>query len=69
MNTVATNPGSMNVGTAAAVRHSRAANALLSLMSFYEQGEGLEEVEESETELMVMLSGMVAVDTDALPGE
>ncbi|MBI3529760.1 MAG: hypothetical protein HY067_17555 [Betaproteobacteria bacterium] len=69
MNTVAMSLLSMNVGTAAAVRHSRAADALLSLMSFYEQGEGLEEGEESETELMVLLSGMVAVDIGALQGE
>lgn len=69
MNTVAMSALSMNVGTAPAVRHSRAADALLSLMSFYEQGEGLEEVQESETELMVLLSGMVAVDISTLHGE
>mgnify|MGYP001396165185 CR=1 FL=1 len=68
MNSVAMSPLSMNNGTAASVRHSRAADALLSLMSFYEQGEGLEEGEESETELMVLLSGMVPVDLSALHG-
>ena len=69
MNTVAMPSLSMNVATAPTVRHSRAAAALLSLMSFYEQDEALEEVQESETELMVLLSGMVAVDIGALHGE
>lgn len=41
-----------------APRASRTAVALKALMNFYEQGEGLDE-EEDETELMVMLSGMV----------
>ena len=62
-------PFSLNVGTAPSAPRSRAARALLSLMSFYEQGEGLEETQESETELMVLLSGMVAVDIGALHGE
>ena len=51
------------------VRRSRSAKALLSLMALYEQGEGIGEPEESETELMVLLSGMVGVDTSLLPGE
>jgi hypothetical protein len=69
MNTVAMSPLTMNAGPAPAVGPSRAAGALLSLMSFYEHGEGLDEGEESETELMVLLSGMVAVDIGALHGE
>ena len=69
MHTVAMPPFSLNVGTAPSAPRSRAARALLSLMSFYEQGEELEETQESETELMVLLSGMVAVDTSALRGE
>jgi len=50
-------------------RASRTASALLSLMNFYEQDPVMEDAGESETELMVMLSGMVAVDTSALDGE
>ena len=50
-------------------RPSRSAAALLSLMNFYEQDPVVEDAGESETELMVMLSGMVAVDTSALDGE
>ena len=69
MTTIAMFPLSMNPGTAPSAPRSRAAAALLSLMSFYEQGEDLEEIQESETELMVLLSGMVAVDIDALHGE
>ena len=69
MNTAALLPFPMNPGPAPAVRQSRATAALLCLMSFYEQGEGLEEGQDTETELMVLLSGMVAVDTSALHGE
>ena len=69
MNTVAMSPLTMNARPGPAVGPSRAAGALLSLMNFYEQGEGLEEGEESETELMVLYSGMVAVDLSALHGE
>lgn len=50
-------------------RHLRHAEALLSLMDLYEQGEGIREPEETETELMVLLSGMVGVDTSLLTGE
>ena len=52
-----------------AQRATRAASALLSLMNFYEQDPVVEDSGESETELMVMLSGMVAVDTSLLDGE
>jgi hypothetical protein len=63
------NTALMGMGAAPAARHSRTAEALLSLMALYEQGEGVQDAEESETELMVLLSGMVGVDTSLLPGE
>ena len=49
------------------VAHSRRA-ALLSLMNFYEQ-DVTDDAAESETELMVLLSGMVAVDLSLTIGE
>ena len=49
------------------LRSSRAA-ALLSLMNFYEE-DVTDEAAESETELMVLLSGMVAVDLSLTIGE
>jgi hypothetical protein len=69
MNTLAIAPLSMNADAAASLRPSRATGVLHSLMNLYEQGEGLEDNQESETELMVLLSGMVAVDLNALHGE
>lgn len=63
------NTALMGIGAARAARHSSTAEALLSLMDLYEQGEGIPEAEESETELMVLLSGMVGVDTSLLAGE
>jgi hypothetical protein len=53
----------------AAARPSRTAQALLSLMGLYEQGEGIQDIEETESDRMVLLSGMVAVDTSALHGD
>ncbi len=46
----------------------RTATALRSLMQLWEQEAGVEE-EESDTELMVMLSGMVSPQATALDGE
>lgn len=46
----------------------RTATALRSLMQLWEQEAGVEE-EESDTELMVMLSGMVGPQATALDGE
>lgn len=54
---------------APATRALRPASPLLSLMHFYEQDPVVEDPGESETDLMVMLSGMVAVDTSQLDGE
>ena len=65
MTTAALHVESMN--TAPALRPSRAA-ALLSLMDYYEQ-DVAEEAGESETELMVLLSGMVAVDLSLTVGD
>jgi hypothetical protein len=68
-------PGSMKPAAVSAARHRRSAAALLSLMNvyelmnIYEQGDAAEQPGESETELMVLLSGMVAVDTRALASE
>jgi hypothetical protein len=53
--------------TVSVARSSRAA-ALLSLMNFYEE-DANDEAAESETELMVLLSGMVAVDMSLTVGE
>lgn len=72
MSTILMTPAVANpamTGVARAQRHSRNAGALLSLMNLYEQGEGIREPEETETELMVLLSGMVGVDTSLLAGE
>lgn len=50
-----------------AVHPSRRA-ALLSLMNFYEQ-DATDDAAESETDLMVLLSGMVAVDLSLTVGD
>lgn len=49
------------------LRPSRAA-ALLSLMDYYEQ-DVVDDAGESETDLMVLLSGMVAVDLSLTVGD
>jgi hypothetical protein len=59
----------IGIPVAQAAPRSRTGKALLSLMDMYEQGEGTEDYGDSETELMVMLSGMVGVDTRLLAGE
>lgn len=56
-------------GTTAGFRPAVTASALMSLMQHYECGEGIEDHEETETELMVLLSGMVGLDLGALDGE
>ena len=68
MPTAAHSPASM-LPAKSAVSRSRRTDALVSLMNFYEQAHPVEEPVESETELMVLLSGMVAVDMSVLDGK
>lgn len=65
MTTAASHAEPMNA--ARTMRPSRAA-ALLSLMDYYEQ-DVVDDAGESETELMVLLSGMVAVDLSLTVGD
>jgi hypothetical protein len=57
----------MNAATTNAAANTRTATALHALMQMWE--ETADEDEESETELMVMLSGMVGSHATQLDGE